>query len=196
MTTEPPATRALGPRFRDALGYAARLHEGQTRRGGQIPYLSHLLSTCALVLEDGGDEDEAIAALLHDGPEDCGGKQTLEDIRQRFGKRVASIVEACTDTFERPKPAWKARKLRFVESLRSAPSEVRRVAAADKLHNARSILEDHRIIGDAIFDRFSAAKEETLWYYESVVGALHEAGGTGLLPLLEETVEQLGKRAR
>ncbi len=147
------------------------------------------------MLEDGGNEDEAIAALLHDGPEDCGGQQTLEDIRQRFGKRVASIVEGCTDTLERPKPAWKSRKLRFVESLHGAPSEVRRVVAADKLHNARSILEDHRSIGDAIFDRFSASKEETLWYYDSVVGALHEAGGTELLPRLEEIVEQLRERA-
>ena len=196
MAIDRPGTPVFGPRFGEALRYAARLHEGQTRRGGSIPYISHLLSTCALVLEDGGDEDEAIAALLHDGPEDCGGRETLEEIRRLFGGRVASIVDGCTDTFERPKPAWKERKRRFVERLRSAPSEVRRVSAADKLHNASSIVADHRRIGDAIFDRFTASKDGTLWYYESVVNALREGGGTGLLPRLEEAVDQLRECVR
>ena len=102
-------------RFAEAFEYAAELHREQTRKGSEIPYLSHLMAVASLVMENGGDEDQAVAALLHDGPEDQGGRATLKEIRRRFGERVASIVEGCTDTFESPKPRWKPRKLGYLE---------------------------------------------------------------------------------
>jgi (p)ppGpp synthase/HD superfamily hydrolase len=160
------ALALLTPRFDEALLYAAAVHRDHVRKGTAVPYLSHLLAVAALVLEDGGDEDQAIAALLHDAPEDRGGRARLADIRARFGQAVADVVEACTDTFEQPKPPYVARKREHLRRLRrDAPSAVLRVTAADKLHNARAILADHRALGDALFARFSAGKAGTLWYY-------------------------------
>jgi (p)ppGpp synthase/HD superfamily hydrolase len=128
---------ALGPRFDEALAYAADAHAGQVRKGTSIPFVAHLLAVTALVLEDDGDEDHAIAALLHDAPEDAGGRDRLDDIRRRFGDRVADIVEACSDTFEVPKPAWRPRKERYLTHLETAPDDVLRVSLADKVHNLR-----------------------------------------------------------
>jgi len=169
-------SRVLGERYVDALSFAARLHRDQRRKGSGVPYLSHLLSVSALVLEDGGDEDEAIAALLHDAVEDQGGPPTLASISTRFGERVARIVAECTDTDRVPKPPWRERKERYLAHLRQAAADSRRVSAADKLHNARSILADHRAMGDAVFDRFTASKADTLWYYRSLVAAFQETG--------------------
>ena len=112
-----PNPLRLSARFEDALAYAAHLHAGQPRKDTAIPYVAHLLAVCSLVLEDGGDEDEAIAALLHDGPEDAGGHETLEEIRRRFGDRVADIVADCSDTFETPKPPWRERKEAYLAHL-------------------------------------------------------------------------------
>ena len=121
----------LTQRFDDALAYAAEVHRGDVRKGSGTPYLAHLLSVAALVIENGGDEDQAIAALLHDAPEDAGGRERLEDIRRRFGDRVAGIVEACTDTFDDPKPPWRERKEAFLERLTGAPADALPVVAAD-----------------------------------------------------------------
>lgn len=120
-------------RFQEALTHAARLHAGQTRKGGEeIRYIGHLLGVCSLTLEAGGDEDQAIAALLHDAAEDQGGRETLESIRCRFGDRVAGIVEACTDTFEDPKPPWRRRKERYLEHIDSLPADTLLIVCADK----------------------------------------------------------------
>jgi (p)ppGpp synthase/HD superfamily hydrolase len=174
------------PRFRQALDYASVLHAFQPRKGTAIPYVSHLLAVCGLVLEDGGDEDEAIAALLHDAVEDQGGKPVLEEIRRRFGGRVAGIVAECTDTDEVPKPPWRKRKEDYITRLHEASPEALRVSCADKLHNLRSVLADYRKVGERVFDRFSASRDETLWYYRSVLG-VYEVRGAGAL------AEELGR---
>jgi (p)ppGpp synthase/HD superfamily hydrolase len=187
------------PRFRQALDWASVLHARQARKGTTIPYVSHLLAVCALVLENGGDEDEAIAALLHDAVEDQGGKPVLEEIRRRFGSRVAGIVAECTDTDETPKPPWKKRKEDYVARLHEASPEALRVSCADKLHNLRSVLADYRSVGERVFDRFSATRDEVLWYYRSVLGvyAIRGAGAHAeelarVLADLEELVAARG----
>ncbi len=167
MPTEEPAT-LLTARFTDALTYATALHATQWRKGTAVPYIAHLLGVCALVLEEGGDEDEAIAALLHDAVEDQGGPPTLAAIRARFGERVAQIVEGCTDADTIPKPPWRARKEAYITHLRDAPPDVRRVSLADKLHNARAVLRDVQRDGDASFDRFKGGKDGTIWYYRTL----------------------------
>lgn len=181
----------LTSRFEQALVFALRLHARQVRKGTRIPYVSHLLAVASLVLEDGGDEDEAVAALLHDAVEDQGGRATLEDIRRIFGQRVAGIVAACSDTDAQPKPPWRERKERYLEHLRHAPPEVRRVSAADKVHNARSILRDVRADGEAIWDRFSARKDGTLWYYRSLAVVFAETGGGYLVDELRRVVDDI-----
>ncbi|MCP4383676.1 MAG: HD domain-containing protein [Hyphomicrobiales bacterium] len=173
---------ALTDRFDRAFLYASLVHGGQTRRGTSAPYIAHLIAVAATVLEYGGDEDVAIAALLHDAAEDQGGVARLNDIRNRFGGRVAGIVEACSDSLVntgdgRAKLDWQERKDAYVSHLRSADEDVFRVALADKVHNARSVLRDLRTpeIGTAIWDRFSVPKERTLWYYRSVIEAFRVA---------------------
>ncbi len=168
-----PHTPVLGDRFTAAFSLAFELHENQERKrtedeqdGPGIPYLAHLMSVAALVLENGGDEDEAIAGLLHDGPEDQGGQETLDAIRKQFGDRVGEIVEACSDTFEMPKPKWRPRKEQYLDHLRKATSpSVFLVSMADKVHNLRAILGDYRRIGDRLWNRFTGKRDGTLWYY-------------------------------
>jgi hypothetical protein len=147
--------RQLSARFREALWFAAFLHADQVRKGTDIPYVAHLLAVAALVLEHGGDEDQAIAALLHDSAEDQGGTQILDQIRNRFGVKVASIVEACSDTTETPKPPWRDRKERYIEHLADASEDVLLISLADKVHNAKAILSDYKKIGDDLWDRIS-----------------------------------------
>jgi len=187
----------LGDKFKEAFELAADLHQRHVRKGTAVPYVSHLMSVAALVLEDGGDEEEAIAALLHDALEDCGDQIGGDDIEARFGPRVRSLVEACTDTppdFEGgEKPAWKERKRRYLEGV--AQGHGNRVSLADKLHNARSILRDHRADPNGIWDRFSAEKEDTLWYYRELVRAYREAGASGyLIDELDRVVRKLAAR--
>jgi len=193
MDERPRLERALSPRFDDAYLYASSLHACQRRKGTGIPYLSHLLSVAALVLEDGGDEEEAIAALLHDSVEDQGAD--VAAIRARFGPKVARIVEACTDTHLKPKPPWEERKRRYVEHVRDAPPEVVRVSAADKLHNARSILADFRAVGEDLWSRFTATRAQTLWYYRALVGSYRAAGGGPLVEELDRVVSRLEREA-
>jgi (p)ppGpp synthase/HD superfamily hydrolase len=189
---ETTTTPLLSDRFEEALVYATRLHVLQLRKGTNIPYISHLLSVAALVLEDGGDEDEAIAALLHDAIEDVGGDRTRQEIRQKFGEEVAQIVEACTDSDTIPKPPWRERKERYIEQFRASSAEMRRVSLADKLHNARSILSDRYRLGDEIWSRFKGGKQQTLWFYRSLIQAAKTAGDCRFLAEeLERVVEQL-----
>jgi len=186
-----PSTPKLTSRFEEALLYAARLHAHQTRKGKSTPYLAHLLSVTALVMEAGGDEDQAIAALLHDAVEDQGGLEILADIRRRFGSRVAEIVDNCTDAYEIPKPAWKQRKETYLTHLQQAPPEARLVSLADKLHNARSILRDLRQDGEAIWDIFHGGKEGTLWYYRSLLAIFRENDDNFLVAELERVITEI-----
>ncbi len=181
----------LTHRFQDALDYAFQLHNSQRRKGTDIPYVAHLLGVTAIVLEAGGDEDQAIAALLHDAVEDQGGVKTLEAIRSRFGERVAQIVDGCTDAYQIPKPPWKERKERYLQRLHSEPEEVRLVSLADKLHNARSIVLDLRQNGGKTFNRFKGGKAGTLWYYRSLVQFFIQTGPQALAIELEKVVGEM-----
>jgi GTP pyrophosphokinase len=183
----PPFTH----RLEEALVYAAQVHRDQFRKAAEVPYIIHLLGVAAIVGDYGGSEDQVIAALLHDAPEDQGGRERLEDIRRRFGENVARIVEGCTDTFETPKPAWRQRKERYIAHLRHAPAEVRLVSAADKLHNTRTIIEAVRQDGDAVFERFNGKKVGTLWYYPAIVEALEANGPHSLVAELRRAVNEL-----
>src|SRR5919202_7040451 len=187
---------SYGEKFEEALLYAARLHHDQTRKGTYTPYIPHLLAVAAIVGENGGTEDEVVAALLHDAPEDQGGEERLEDIRARFGDAVAGIVAGCTDTYEEPKPAWRPRKEAYVARMASAPAPVRLVSSADKLHNARSILADLRAVGDDLWDRFTGGKEGTLWYYRALVETYKAASANPLVEELERVVRETETLAR
>lgn len=168
MSQASPRPPKLGPRLQRAFRYAAEKHDGQARKGTAVPYLSHLMAVTSLVLEAGGDEEMAIAALLHDVVEDCGGMPRLREIRKQFGSRVAKIVEGCTDSFGEPKPEWMERKQDYLRHVKHADSETRLVSASDKLHNVRTILADYRQDGENIWGRFSGKRDGTLWYYRAL----------------------------
>jgi (p)ppGpp synthase/HD superfamily hydrolase len=182
---------SYGEKFEEALLYTSRLHSDQTRKCTDTPYVTHLLAVAAIVGENGGTEDEAVAALLHDAPEDRDGKERLQDIRERFGNEVAEIVAGCTDTYEDPKPEWRPRKEAYVAHVATAPVSVRLVSAADKLHNARSILADLRTLGDELWDRFTGGKEGTLWYYRALVEAYAETGANPVVEELDRVVREI-----
>lgn len=182
-------------RLQSAFAFAVELHDGQLRKRsvgegatGDVPYASHLLAVAALVLEHGGDEDEVIAALLHDGPEDQGGEATLQVIRQRFGERVAEIVAECTDTFERPKPEWLARKRSYHEKLRRASSSSVLVSLADKVHNAESTLADVRSEGVGVWERFTGGRRGALWNYANLL-AIYRQRASGRAARLADRLE-------
>ena len=182
----------LTNRFEQALIYASRLHNKQIRKGSNIPYISHLLSVTALVLEDGGDEDEAIAALLHDAVEDQGGKATREVIFDMFGAKVVEIVDACTDADTIPKPSWQKRKQQYIDNLRGASASIRRVSLADKLHNARSILRDLSEQGESTWGKFKGGREGTLWYYRTLLELFLETDADSwMVRELNRIVEQV-----
>ena len=163
-----PKVTRLGPRFLRAFDFAAEKHAGQGRKTTAVPYLAHLMGVASLVLEAGGDEDLAIAALLHDVVEDCGGAPMLKEVRRRFGPRVASVVDGCTDADTYPKPPWRERKENYIRHLRGADADTRLVSAADKLNNVRSILSDYRLHGELVWQRFNGGREGTLWYYRTL----------------------------
>jgi GTP pyrophosphokinase len=181
----------LSERFTDALTFATQLHANQTRKGGGVPYISHLLGVASIALEYGANEDEAIAALLHDAIEDQGGAATREEIRHRFGDVVTEIVDGCTDSDQTPKPPWLQRKEAYIAHIPTASASVRLVSAADKLHNVWSILKDYRLLGDAVWERFQGGKQGTLWYYRSLVKAFYTAGSTPLVEEFERVVDEL-----
>ena len=185
-------------RFKRAFALALELHGKQTRKGSEIPYMGHLLGVTSIVIDDGGSENEIIAALLHDGPEDAGGEETLARIRNEFGDEVAEIVDHLSDTFDDPKPPWKARKEAYLADLQALPADdfggkVLRVSLADKLHNVRSILLDRDVVGEEIWKRFTGGKEGSLWYYQSLADIYEEKlGETPLVLEFIETVRGLG----
>ena len=165
----------LTTRFNEALVYAAQLHADQFRKGTSIPYIAHLLAVASIALENGADEDQAIAALLHDAVEDQGGEKTSQEIGERFGNNVAEIVEGCTDTDIIPKPPWRKRKEDYISHLKNAERPVLLVSASDKLHNARAILTDYRQLGESLWSRFNGGKDGTLWYYRSLIETFKES---------------------
>jgi (p)ppGpp synthase/HD superfamily hydrolase len=191
MTRKTNPSLGLTRRFEQALIFATRKHAGQIRKGTGTPYVSHLLSVAALVLEAGGEEDLAISALLHDVVEDCGGAPMLKEVRRRFGKRVADVVEACSDADVIPKPPWRERKEQYIRRLRTADAGTRLVSVADKLHNARSILADYREIGEPIWQRFQGKREGTLWYYRALLVEFRRKYRNRLVDELERVVREL-----
>ena len=186
----------LTDRFVKAVRYANRAHHRQLRKGTAVPYVSHLLGVAALVIDDGGSEDEAIAALLHDVVEDQGGLRRLADVRRRFGAHVAAIVRGCTDATTKPKPPWRARKEEYIRHLRTATDDILRVAAADKLYNARAVLADYRDLGDRVWGRFDGRKNGTLWYYRTLASVLADALPGRLTAELSRVVRTLVRTAR
>src|SRR6266496_2809649 len=185
---KPPA---LGVRLQRAFQYAAEKHAGQTRKQSAVPDLSHLMAVASLVLEAGGDEEMAIAALLHDVVEDCGGMPRLREIRKQFGPRVARIVAGCTDSFGEPKPEWVERKKDYLREVKHADRETRLVSASDKLHNVRTILADYRKDGEAIWARFSGKREGTLWYYRALSDEYQRRNRNRITHELAIVVEEL-----
>lgn len=162
--------------FEKALTLATRLHATQTRKSTDIPYIAHLLGVASIALDHGANEDEAIAALLHDAVEDQGGEKTLKRIRRHFGSTVADIVWGCSDTDEVPKPPWRKRKEAYIAHVACASPSIQLVSASDKLHNARAILSDYRYVGDQLWARFTGGKDDTLWYYRALVEAFQRSG--------------------
>ena len=158
-------------RLDDAIAFALDAFRHTVRKGTRVPYMTHLLSVMCVVGEYGGDEDQMIAAVLHDWLEDIEGADEAL-LTERWGPRVALLVRGLTDATTRPKPPWKARKLDYLAHLRGAPHELKLVSAADKLHNCQCIRRDLGLVGAAVWSRFSAGRDETLWYYDAVTDAL------------------------
>jgi (p)ppGpp synthase/HD superfamily hydrolase len=183
----------LSPRFSEALVFAAQLHRSQKRKGpAEIPYISHLLIVAGTVIEYGGDEDAAIAALLHDAVEDQGGLATRETILRLFGPEVTEIVDGCTDTSDYPKPPWRERKERFLARLGEAPAAVQLVVLADKLSNVRSTIRDLRLLGERVWERFRGGEQGSLWYYRAIVEAVRPAA-PNLRALQQELAGAVGE---
>ena len=183
-------------RLSEAFQYAVELHATQPRKGSDIPYVAHLMAVSALVLEHGGTVNQAIAALLHDGPEDQGGEATLDEIRDRFGDEVADVVTECSDTFEDPKPPWKPRKKAYLRHLKKASDGAALVSLADKTHNLTAILRDHETNGDALWERFNGSKKDIRWYYRRLRRVYNKRiDSEAAQPLLRE-YRRLVKRLR
>jgi (p)ppGpp synthase/HD superfamily hydrolase len=188
----------LGPRFDDALAFASRVHAGDRRKGTDVPYIAHPLSVCALVLLDGGGEDEAVAALLHDTLEDHPTLAPPEVIKGRFGEKVLQVVQECSDTGPDyaggKKEDWDKRKRAYLAHIPKATAEARRVSLADKVDNAHAILNDYRIDGDELWKRFNRGKDAQLWYYRELVEHFRSTCADGFLfRELEKTVAELGR---
>ena len=179
-------------RLSEAVAFALRIHAEQARKGSKTPHISHLLDVAGLVLKHGGDEEQAMATLLHDAVEDKGTHQ-LDAIRQRFGARVAAIVEDCTNADTLPKPSWQARKETYIAHLKHAAPEVWLISRADKLHNARAICTALRTYGCAVSDRFKGGRDRTVWYYETMSNAFKRLTPGPLAVELAEAVGEMKK---
>ena len=180
--------------WQQAFTYASDLHATQTRKGKDVPYISHLMGVTAIVLEQGGTENQAIAALLHDAVEDQ--DVTLEEIQKRFGDEVADIVEGCTNAEAEPESEWREGKEKYIAHLSGAGPSVWLVAAADKLYNARNILEDYRNAGESLWERFNGGKDGTLWYYRTLAKTFREIYPSPLTDELGRVVSELEKLVR
>jgi GTP pyrophosphokinase len=187
----------LTDRIVEAMFAAAQIHATQGRKGTKIPYLSHLLGTCSIALEYGADEDQAIAALLHDAIEDGRPTDAARKTVMSFGDEVGRIVEGCTDSDAHPKPPWRERKEAYLARLAGEDQAILLVSASDKLHNARSIVRDLREVGEGPWARFGPAKHEVLWYYRSLVTAFraNPAHTPALIDELDRTVTEMQRLA-
>jgi len=186
----------LGERFLEAFRFALDKHKDQRRKGKPVPYIEHLMGVCSLVLEYGGDEDQAIAALLHDTVEDCGGQPVEDEIRARFGERVAKIVHECTDSWaidHREKKPWLERKKEYLAHVPQISRDARLVSLADKVHNVRAVVRDLREHGAQTFGRFRGGREGTLWYYESLAREFAAQKQDALAEELARSVEEIKK---
>jgi len=181
-------SRPLGPRFEQALLFACNLHRRQARKASGVPYVAHLLGVASLVLEEGGSEEMAIAALLHDAAEDQGGEPVLDEIAEIFGVEVARWVRQASDSLTVPKPSWEERKRRHLEEIPAAEREARLIMLADKVYNARSIVDGHARVGASVWERFSRPRESTVWYYESLLSVFERSLSPVLYDALEEAV--------
>jgi len=186
-----PGSRAFSKRFISALEYTAKLHAKQIRKRTERPYIGHLLGVASIVIEYGGDEDMAIAALLHDAVEDQGGLPRLREIQKKFGKHVAHIVDGCTDAYTEPKSPWLERKRAYIARVGGESTDVRLVSAADKLSNARETLYEVRVYGESVYERFAGKKLGTLWYYRELLRAFRQAGTNPLIEELDRVVTEL-----
>lgn len=202
----------LTSRFEEALTYAARAHWDHIRKvtprendGGaapsdpakEIPYVAHLLGVTSLVLEHGGGEDEAIAALLHDAIEDAGGTARRDDIRARFGDEITRLVEACSDSDGENKAPWRERKERYLAHLAATTDpKVRLVSGCDKLHNARAVLSDYEKIGEVLWERFNGKRPGTLWYYRALADEFARGGPEGVGNAIGRAVSELEELVR
>jgi len=193
LRSGPERAEELGERFVDALGYATRVHSGQIRGSDEQPYIAHLLRVAGLVIQDGGSEDEAIAALLHDAVEDQGGLDRLADIRERYGHVVADIVDECTDSYGDPKPPWRRRKEAYIASLDSASEGALLVSLADKLDNTRSMIRGYRIRGAEQWSRTGKTAEDVHWYYGTLARRFCELHPGPLADELTRTVAELDR---
>lgn len=190
-TTDPK----LSDRFECALAFVAKLHMNQVRKGSAVPYIAHLMAVASIALEYGADEDEAIAALLHDAIEDQGGDAIRREIHRTFGERVVEIVNGCTDADTQPKPPWKERKEAYIAHIKDACPSVHLISAADKLHNAQTILKDYRTLGDALWERFKGGKDGTLWYYRSLIDEFQAACPSPIVEELDRVVAEIERLA-
>lgn len=195
----PTTTPTLSPRFAEAVAYAIDVHDTQTRKGSNTPYICHLLQVAGLVIEAGGDPDTQIAALLHDAAEDQGGESRLADIAKRFGERVANLVRGCSDSLDdvdAPKAAWRERKEAYLNrlALNSTDPGVVLIALADKLHNARATINDLRIKGASTWDKFKVGKSDHLWYLrEALIIATNRNSDMALRHNLAEAITTLDR---
>jgi len=183
------------PRIVEAFSFTYELHHAQRRKGSRVPYITHLMGVAAIAGRHGADEDQFIAALLHDAVEDQGGRNTLERIRSVFGEVVAGYVEGCSDSDAEPKPPWRERKERFIEHAKTADPKLKLVIAADKLHNARSIVSDLSERGGAVWDLFKGRRDGTLWYYGEMVRALALGWPHPILRELSHVVDEMHRIA-
>ena len=175
--SEQTSTPKLTGQFSKALVYAELKHHNQVRKGGDIPYIGHLLTVAGLVINDGGSEAQAIAALLHDSVEDQGGPPTLGEIKNNFGDEVARMVQECSDTDEIPKPPWRERKRQYINHLENVGEDTLLISVADKLDNARSMLRDYHTDGPALWQRFTRKNpQDHLWYYGELLKAYRSRG--------------------
>jgi (p)ppGpp synthase/HD superfamily hydrolase len=180
-------------RFEQALVFANKIHNEQLRKISDTPYIGHLLGVASIVIEHGGNEDEAIAALLHDAIEDQGGATAREEIRRRFGTTVTDIVSGCTDSEAIPKPSWRKCKEDYIARISTLSPSSLLVSSSDKLQNSRATLEEYRIIGDQVWDRFKGKKEGTLWYYCALINAYRSRvfAITDFNPQIQRIIQEL-----
>ncbi len=200
---EPESTNLLHltARFTRAIDYARQVHVNY-RKGTSVPYMAHLLGVASLVMGESGNlhfpvtEEMVIGALLHDAVEDEGGLPRLRDIEANFGTEVAKIVEGCTDSFEEDssrKQEWEVRKKSYIDRLRTEPEGTLLVSAADKLYNARAILEDYRVVGVAIWSRFKRGRKEQLWYFDELSQVYEESGSNRLTKELKRVIGEFAQ---